>query len=102
MIEILYSAAGVVAISAGSTQVYQLVKTGRSDELSIPTWLLWLATQSVTTVYALTLEQPAFLFVSSLWTLLYVVMLGLIVYYRRYPRAQPAALEYVEDTEPLS
>lgn len=47
MIEILYSIAGTVAVAAGSTQVRQLVRVGRSEEFSLATWAMWLCTQVI-------------------------------------------------------
>lgn len=88
MIETLFILVSIVAVSAGGTQVYRLLKVGRSDELSISTWVLWLGTQAIQLIYMITLQQPILIAVSTLWTALYIVMVGLILYYRRYPRLE--------------
>lgn len=86
MIEVLYTITGFVTIVAGCSQAYQLVKVGRSDELSVSTWTMWLVGQVVTFLYAMTLKEWAFLLISGSWVLLHIVIVGLIFYYRYYPR----------------
>ncbi|MFZ1361292.1 MAG: hypothetical protein WAS27_04695 [Candidatus Saccharimonadales bacterium] len=88
MIELLYSIAGSVAIIAGSTQVRALIKTGRSEELSITTWVLWCGTQAISLLYMITIHQPLLILFNALWVTLYGLMVGLILYYRKYPRTE--------------
>lgn len=94
MIEILYTIAGTVAVIASSPQVIQLVRAGRSDELSIATWGMWCCTQGVSLAYTIVLQLPLLILFNSLWVLFYMIMTGLIVYYRKYPR--PLTLKTVE------
>lgn len=86
IIEILYSIAGTVAIIAGSSQIRQLITAGRSDELSIATWSLWSGTQFVSLVYSVTIGKVPLIVFNLLWVVLYMAMVGLILYYRKYPR----------------
>jgi hypothetical protein len=86
MIEILYSIAGTVAVAAGSTQVRQLVRVGRSEEFSLATWAMWLCTQVISLVYTLTLGAVPLIVFNVLWVLLYGTIVILILYYRQYPR----------------
>lgn len=101
MIEILYSLAGSVALVASGSQVHQLIRSGRSDELSIATWSLWCGTQLVSLVYMISIHQPLLIVFNALWATLYALMVGLILYYRRYPR-QLAQLEPIVVPEEAS
>ena len=93
MIETLFILVSIIAVSAGGSQIYRLLKVGRSDELSVSTWSLWLGTQVIQLVYMVSLQQPVLVAVSSLWTGLYVAMVGLILYYRRHPRLEAVAID---------
>ncbi len=86
MIEILYTIAGTVAVLACSPQVLELIRAGRSEELSVATWSLWCGTQVVSLAYMITLRQPLLILFATLWSLFYMIMIGLILYYRKYPR----------------
>ena len=86
MIEILYSLAGSVALVASGSQVHQLIRSGRSDELSISTWALWCGAQTIAFIYMISIHQPLLIVFNGLWAALYALMAGLILYYRRYPR----------------
>ena len=93
MIEILYSIAGTIAIVASSAQIVQLYRSGRSDELSVMTWALWAATQLVSFLYAVSLRASLLMLFNALWVLFYAIMVGLILYYRKYPRAEVKPIE---------
>lgn len=86
MIEILYSLAGSVALAASGSQVRQLIRSGRSDELSISTWALWCGAQTIAFIYMISIHQPLLIVFNGLWAALYALMVGLILYYRKYPR----------------
>ena len=88
MIEILYTIAASVAIAAGGGQVRALIKVGRSDELSIATWGLWFVTQTVSLLYTISIHQPLLILFNALWVTMYGLMVGLILYYRKYPRLE--------------
>ncbi len=99
MIEILFLFSGSVAIIAGSGQLRALIKAGRSDELSLATWSLWVGTQSVALLYTISIHDLPLILFNSLWVALYGSMAGLIVYYRKYPRQDKTApLELIEET----
>lgn len=91
----LYLITAIVSVAAGSMQAVRLVKLGHSSEMSISTWALWFVAQLITFMYFLTIAQLFPIIVSSLWTLLYAVILGLVLYYRKYPR-RDVVLDLVE------
>ncbi len=86
MLDALYTVAGTVAIVAGSGQIYQLIKVGRSSEMSLPTWSLWFMTQLITFAYSIALKAFLLAFFNLLWLILYATVFILIVYYRKHPR----------------
>lgn len=83
--EILYTCSTTVAVIASVPQVRQLIISKRSDELSVPTWSLWLATQVVSLTYMISIRERLLIIVSSIWLVFYVIMMALIMYYRRNP-----------------
>lgn len=82
-IEVIYILAAIVAIGACIPQIRQLIVSKASDELSIPTWSMWLGTQCITLAYVLTLGNFLMAAVSLAWVSFYASMVVLIVYYRR-------------------
>lgn len=93
IIQILYIIAGIVSIGAGIPQLRKLIAMKDSDEFSFSSWSLWLCTQSISTLYFITLGDLLAIIVAAAWTTFYALMLGLIIYYR--PR-KTAQLEVVE------
>lgn len=84
-IEILYTCSTSIAVLASFPQIRQLLVTKSSDELNIATWSLWLCTQFVSLLYAISLQIHLLLIVNCIWIAFYAIMLSLILYYRRYP-----------------
>lgn len=80
-IQLLYIVAGFIALSAGAFQLSKLLKKKNSDEFNLGTWLLWSGTQSITTMYALSLGDPLFTFISASWVTFYLSMSVLIIKY---------------------
>lgn len=83
LIEIIYILSTLTAVVASLPQILQLLRTKASDELSISTWSLWLATQVITLSYMISTHNKLLIVVSSVWLVFYVVMLGLIFRYRQ-------------------
>ena len=81
--EILYMISTSVSLLSSIPQARQLVVTKRSDELSLTTWIVWLGTQLVSFMYAISIAQTALIFANIGWITFYAVMVGLILYYRR-------------------
>lgn len=96
-IEIAYIIAAIVAISAGVPQLRQLLIAKASDELSLPTWIVWLSTQTVTLVYVVSIGSTLMAYVSLAWVLFYAAMVSLIIYYRR-PARQLSPLVIEDET----
>lgn len=80
-IQLLYIVAGFIALSAGGLQLAKLLKKKNSDEFNLGTWLLWSGTQSITTLYAISLGDPLFTLVSASWVTFYLSMSVLIIRY---------------------
>lgn len=85
----IYSVAGVFAIAVSFPSIVQLIKTKRSDELSLFSWVGWFVYQSIALVYSIYLLAYPLIFVNSLWISFYLVMIYLIIKYRRQPAAVP-------------
>lgn len=91
IIEIIYLIFATLAIAACLPQIRHLMRDKHSGEFEIKTWAVWLSAQVVATVYMLTIQAYLVAIMSAAWMAFYVVMVGLIMYYRRYPggRQQP-------------
>lgn len=83
LFEILYMLSTTVSLVSSIPQARRLVIAKRSDELSLATWCAWLGTQLISFAYALSIAQPALIFANIGWLTFYVVMVTLILYYRR-------------------
>lgn len=95
VIEVIYIAAAIVALSAGAPQLRQLLITKASDELSLPTWCIWFVTQFVTLLYVSSIGNTLMVVVNIAWVSFYGAMVTLILHYRRRPRA--AEVVAIED-----
>lgn len=80
-LQILYTVSGFIALSAGALQLSKLLKKKDSDEFNLGTWLMWTATQTVSTTYALSLGDPLLVVMSGAWVTFYLMMSILIVKY---------------------
>ena len=83
LIYLFYLFATVTAISAGIPQLRKLIITKQSDEFSLATWVIWLAAQLMSLVYALAVKDKLYASMSALWVAFYVIMVALIVRYRQ-------------------
>lgn len=81
-IHLLYMLAATASVCAGAPQLRKLVLTKRSAGFSLPTWMVWLATQVISLAYALSVHDRLYAVVSSIWVAFYAVMVVLIVRYR--------------------
>jgi hypothetical protein len=94
LIEIAYIVAAIVSISAGAPQIRRLFIAKASDELSLPTWCIWLGTQLVTLMYVISIANILMIIVAMAWISFYVAMVSLIIRYRRRPVAiEPLVVE---------
>jgi uncharacterized protein with PQ loop repeat len=93
--EITYTIGVLVAIGACIPQVIQLIKTKRSDEFSISTWLLWATTQGLSFMYAMHLGDTLLIAANAIWVSFYTLMVALIFHYR----AEQLRLQYEQTTD---
>ncbi|MNH50542.1 hypothetical protein D3C73_21670 [compost metagenome] len=90
LIHILYILGSIVAISAGVPQLRKLIQTKQSDELSLTTWTTWAAVQSISLLYAIEVKDTLYAIMCAAWIAFYIVMIVLILKYRR-PQAESFA-----------
>ncbi len=93
IIAIIYLIAAVLSIAAMLPQIKKLIITKNSDEFNLSSWFIWFFSQACGSVYAIALKAPAYIIVSSTWTVFYVIMVVLIIKYQPkkvYPSVQSA------------
>jgi uncharacterized protein with PQ loop repeat len=95
-IEIIYIVGVMVAICAGLPQIIQLVKSKASDEFSVPTWGMWLVTQCSSLAYAISISNAILVGVNLAWMSFYLIMISLILWYRRRPAYELVVLDEQE------
>lgn len=76
---------GVVSVAATIPQALMLVKVKRSDELSLPSWVIWFGYQLISVAYSFTIYAYLYVAINAMWAIFYAVMIFLIVKYRRQP-----------------
>lgn len=97
LFEILYMTSTAVALIACIPQMRQLIATKCSDEFSLTTWTMWIFTQGISLMYVLSLKQMLLVLASGLWTMFYIIMVSLILYYRRSVTTTLATEELVSE-----
>ena len=102
MIEFIYITASLASVCAMAPQVKQVLITKRTDELSLTSWVIWAVAQAGTTIYALSVNAPPFIVISSVWALYYAAMVTLILHYRRTGPALLTVAIPATTGEPLS
>lgn len=102
ILSILLTISALVALAAGIPQMVKLIKTKNSDEFNLSTWTMWVATQSVSTAYAISIGDYLLMTINAAWVLFYLVMASLIIKYspRRIGKAAvvPVAQEMQTET----
>ena len=81
-ISIIYIVGAVIAISASIPQVIKLLRTKRSDEFQLSTWVTWSATQATSLLYVISLGNTHMIATNIAWVSFYAVMAYLIYRYR--------------------
>ena len=97
-IELAYLTASTVAIIAMAPQVKQLFATKQSDEFSLVSWSIWTLSQGVAIGYGISLGALPYIIVNSIWFSYYLLMTGMILYYRK-PRHHR---RFTDEAEELS
>lgn len=81
-IQIAYLVSSFIAILAMVPQLRQVMKVKHSKELNIHTWTSWAVCQSISLVYALSVNATEYAIVSVLWIIMYSSMVFLIARYK--------------------
>ena len=81
-IEIAYIVSTMISLLAGIPQARQLMIEKRSDEFSLSSWSLWVGTQCVSLMYALSIHNMLLAAVNVMWVSFYAFMVALILRYR--------------------
>lgn len=95
-LQLLYTISGFIALSAGSLQLIKLLKRKNSDEFNLGTWLMWTCTQTVSTLYVITLKDPLIIIISGLWATFYLIMSICII---RYSSSRAALFRSISPVE---
>jgi len=83
---ILLSIVSICAIISYLPQVVKLLKTKKSDELSIGSWVLWVISSVACVLYAgLCNQDPMLIFQAALELFFCVLILALVLFYRKKP-----------------
>ena len=87
IILLLYGSVAVVSVVAYVPQIYNLIiSTGRSEAVSISSWLLWLFTSGISLLYGLAIIKVLPFIVVSAINFTGVAMILLLTIYNRYFR----------------
>lgn len=81
VLQTLLILSALVALGAGIPQMIKLIKTKNSDEFNLGTWTMWIATQSVSTAYAISIGDVLLMSINAAWVLFYLTMSVLIIKY---------------------
>ena len=76
---------GVVSVAATIPQALMLIKVKRTEELSLPSWVIWFIYQLVSVSYSYSIKAYLYMTINAMWAVFYAVMIYLIVKYRRNP-----------------
>lgn len=82
ILQLAFSLATVIALSAGIPQLIKLVRLKSSAEFSLSTWMMWCLTQLTSVAYTITVGDPVLILANSLWCAFYLCMITLIMRYR--------------------
>lgn len=87
IIILLYLAASTASIIATLPQIKQLVVAKCSDELSLISWSIWGISQCITMIYSVYISAVPLIIANSAWILFYLIMVILIIKYRKKSNA---------------
>jgi uncharacterized protein with PQ loop repeat len=77
----------VTALMGNLPQIFHLLKIKNSTGQSIVAWIVWLFASVMLLVYALSVKEPLFIFLNAGWTILCLVIIFLIIKYKK-PRGK--------------
>ncbi len=82
-IELIYIGTTFASVLMSLPQLRQLWRIKNSDEFSLSSWIAWLIAQLSSLVYAIAIKSTPYLIVNALWLSFYVMMILLIIKYRK-------------------
>lgn len=74
---------GSASVIATIPQLVKLIKIKQSKELSLISWIIWLIYQTVSFLYSIHIKSIAYAIINGLWICFYVLMVILIIRYRK-------------------
>lgn len=95
-IQTIYLISASVGILAMLPQLRKLIRVKQSDGLSLTTWSTWAVCQTVSFMYAMSIGATAYVYVSSVWIGFYLVMVFLIIKYRKRRGFKDTILYWIE------
>lgn len=102
IIKILYCMAAVIALGACIPQVACLLRSKQADSFSVSSWVAWTVTQFVTLVYVVSIRNTMMTLVSVAWVSFYIVMIVLILHYKKQTFLPAGVSEPSEPIEQLA
>jgi uncharacterized protein with PQ loop repeat len=101
LIEIAYILATMISLGAGIPQIRQLMAEKRSDEFNISSWSMWVGTQCVSLLYAISIANFLLVSVNVLWVAFYATMAVLVIKYRPRPQAILPVQSMISSEQPM-
>ncbi|NLA43171.1 hypothetical protein GX865_03415, partial [Candidatus Saccharibacteria bacterium] len=91
IIESIYTIFVAISILACVPQVLQLLRVKQSTEFELRTWTIWLVSQTISTIYFFEIKAYLVAIFAIGWSLFYLAMVALIIYYRYRPGSETLA-----------
>ena len=91
-LQIMVTAATLVAISSGFPQLLKLIRLKSSVEFNLGTWVMWVVAQVIFVSYAASIGDKLLIVVNSCWMIFYGLMVVMIIRYR--PKHQLALVDH--------
>lgn len=82
-IQTIYLISASIGILAMIPQIKKLLIVKQSDSFSLTTWMVWVCCQVVSFTYASSIGAHAYMYVHATYLLFYIMMVFLIVKYRK-------------------
>lgn len=82
-IQTIYLLSSFITVLATIPQLKQLAVTKQSDQFNLVTWLMLGGNQLMSFVYAISINATAYIIVNVAWISFYIIMISLIVKYRK-------------------
>ena len=97
LLALAYSIACFTQLAAGLPQLFEIIREKSSHEMNLFTWGGWLGSQVVCLIYILSLGNLVLAAVSTAWTVYYIAMVLIILYFRHPRFIKPTIPEVVTE-----